>query len=180
MRLYLHNSDIFDLKADVLVCSANVSLMLTGGVGADLLKHFPDPNYQEELRSLLCKTTGRKYAEPGSVFSLKPAGAPYKAVLHAIASDPMYHSSKELISNLIKNCLCEAKKLSATSIAFPALATGFGDLTISDFAEAASTALKEMSKSPFDKIYFSIIDKDDFEEFQKEFNLTCFLTTEYE
>ena len=41
MTILLRQSNILDIPADVLICSANVCLNLTGGVGADIVELNP-------------------------------------------------------------------------------------------------------------------------------------------
>ena len=69
MKLKLYQGDILDLPVDVLICSANVSLNLSGGVGGALLARF-GKDVQEELHRHLPRQAPR-FARPGDVKSAR-------------------------------------------------------------------------------------------------------------
>ena len=52
MELRLHHGDVLDVEADVLICSANVSLNLSGGVGGALMGRYGE-GLQQELHGHL-------------------------------------------------------------------------------------------------------------------------------
>ena len=131
MKVILKQGNILDIEADVLVCSANVSLNLTGGVGADIVERY-GTEMQAELHGQLNARTPH-YAFQGEVFSCHTKGLPYKTVLHAVAVDPMYKSSVEVITEIVRKCLQISEGVGARSVALTCLASGFGDLTLEDF-----------------------------------------------
>jgi O-acetyl-ADP-ribose deacetylase (regulator of RNase III) len=141
MKLLLQQSNILDIPADVLVCSANVMLNLTGGVGADIIARYGTV-MQAELHAMLEDRTP-KCAKPGEVFVCHTPGLPYKAVLHAVAVDPFYHSSQDVITRTVRKALEIAAECGAKTVALTALASGFGDLTLDDFAEGVRPLLSE-------------------------------------
>lgn len=59
MRWIVKHDDILDEPADVLVCSANPWLNLSGGVGGEILLRY-GPQMQEELHRLLAGRGRRK------------------------------------------------------------------------------------------------------------------------
>ena len=141
MRLELYPGDIFDVPADVLICSANIALNLSGGVGGELLLRF-GPEVQEELHRHLANQTPR-CARPGNVIVTHPCKTPYKAILHAVAVDAFYGSSPELISQLVRQSLSLAAQEGARTVALTALATGFGRLSMDQFARGFRPVLQE-------------------------------------
>ena len=141
MKLELHHGDILDLEVDVLVCSANVSLNLSGGVGGALLCKY-GPQLQEELHSHLPSDPPR-FARRGDVIVTHPASTPYKAVLHAVAIDAFYDSSPEVVADVCRSAFGIACREQARSLALAALATGFGHLTVAEFAEGLRPVLAE-------------------------------------
>lgn len=141
LKLQLYHGDIFDLDADVLVCSANVSLNLSGGVGGALLSRFGSA-LQTELHSHLPPHAPR-FARPGDVIVTRPENVPYKAVLHAVAIDAFYDSGIELITETVRKSFRLAAVEKARSLALTALATGFGHLGIGEFAEGLRPVLSE-------------------------------------
>jgi O-acetyl-ADP-ribose deacetylase (regulator of RNase III) len=135
----LKEGNIIDEPADVLICSANVSLNLSGGVGADLLGRY-GTKMQNELHRIIAVRTPRA-ARQGEVFMYTGTELPYKAVLHAVAVDGWYHSSPDGVRGTIEKSFQTAMSLSAQKVALTALATGFGDLTLGDFADAVRPLL---------------------------------------
>lgn len=141
MKVFLQQLNILDISADVLVCSANVSLNLTGGVGADIVARYGN-EMQAELHEQIHNKSPR-FAQPGEVYKCYTQGLPYMVILHAVAVDPMYHSSTEIITETIRKSLIIAEEHGAKVVALTALASGFGDLTLDDFAEGVKPLLQE-------------------------------------
>jgi O-acetyl-ADP-ribose deacetylase len=133
VRWVLKTGNIVDESVDVLICSANVSLNLSGGVGAELLGRF-GPAMQQALHRFLQARTPH-CAERGEVITYVDASLPYKAVFHAVAVNGWYESSAKIVTAVVEKCLVEAQKYFAKSIGLTALATGFGNLTLKDFGE---------------------------------------------
>jgi len=130
----LKEGNMIDEPADVLVCSANVSLNLSGGVGSDLLGRY-GTKMQNELHQILARRTPHA-ARQGEVFLYSGTELPYRAVLHAVAIDGWYHSTPQIVGETIEKAFRMAMSIDAKKVALTALATGFGDLTLVDFANA--------------------------------------------
>jgi len=97
-RWVLKQQNILDEPADALICSANVNLMLTGGVGADLHARYGGAMQivlQEKLR-----TRSPRCADRGEVIPYLGQEMPYKVVLHAVAMNGWYESSPEVITDV--------------------------------------------------------------------------------
>lgn len=132
MNWRLTYGDILQQPADVLICSADVFLNLSGGVGGEILLRFGQA-MQQELHQFLV-TSGRKHVVRGTVVTTAPHGLPFKAVIHAVALDGFYKSSPEVIEQVVGDALERAATLGARRVALTALATGFGRLSMRDFA----------------------------------------------
>ena len=128
--------DILDVPADVLVCSANVWLNLSGGVGGAILLRHGD-GMQRELHGWLA-ARGRRHAEPGTVIATGPHGLTVTAVLHAVAVNGFYETTPDLVRACVAASLTAAASRNAHRVALTALATGYGRLSMVDFAGAAS------------------------------------------
>ena len=135
----LKECNIIDEPADVLICSASVSLNLSGGVGADLLGRY-GTNMQIELHRIIAARTPHA-AKQGEVFIYSGTELPYKAVLHVVAVDGWYHSTTQVVKETTEKALQMAMALNARKVVLTALATGYGDLSLSDFAEAVRPLL---------------------------------------
>ena len=133
MRWTLKQSNILDEPADALVCSANVNLALSGGVGADLLARY-GPSMQESLSAQLRQRTPH-CATCGEVVPYVGSEMPYKVVLNAVAIDGWYESSPTIVTAVTRRALELCAGYGAGKVALTALATGFGRLSFADFAE---------------------------------------------
>lgn len=132
MKIFLKASDITEEDGDVLICSTNAFLNLSGGVGGELLIHY-GVALQEALHQQLDGRRGR-YASTGEVFETNLDSMPYRAVLHAIVVDPFYHVEESIVVDVLQRCLQRADDLLAERVLLSALGTGFGDLTMEGFA----------------------------------------------
>jgi len=166
MKLALYHGDILDLDADVLVCSANVSLNLSGGVGGALLSRY-GMSLQKELHDQL-PIHAPRFARCGDVITTHPAGVPYLAILHAVAVDAFYDSDPGVVSYVSRKALRIASAMRANTVALAALATGFGNLTLSDFAKGLRPVLAEHIP-PLERITIGSEGDAEFTELTNEF-----------
>ena len=141
MNWLLKQGDILREPADVLACSGNIFLNLSGGVGGEILLRCGD-SMQRELHATLGKR-GIRFVERGDVVKTSANGLPFIAVLHAVAVNGFYESSPAVIQHTVTNALREAAALGARRVALTALATGFGRMTMRQFAEGISPLLSE-------------------------------------
>src|SRR5205809_3066438 len=111
MHWIMTHGDILRQRADVLICSANVFLNLSGGVGGAILLQTGD-GMQNELHAILAKS-GRRHAEQGDVVTTSPQGLPFNAVIHAVAVDGFYKSSRMVITQVVEKALRAAASLDA-------------------------------------------------------------------
>jgi O-acetyl-ADP-ribose deacetylase len=132
--------NVLDVPADVLVSTANPWLQMTGGVNLAIILRPKGEDVHAELQRYL-PATGRRIVEPGTVVRTGPGSLPVQHILHAVAIDPSYDSSVELVANTITSALTQARDLGAKVVTMPALATGFGPLSMDDFAAALKQAL---------------------------------------
>jgi O-acetyl-ADP-ribose deacetylase len=139
MHWTVKHGDILDEPADILVCSANVFLNLSGGVGGALLLRYGDQMQQELRRHLVDR--GANFVRQGEVVACGPCRTPYKAVLHAVAVDAFYESSPAVIESVVWEALRQAAALGARKVALAAVGTGYGRLTVQDFAQGISPLL---------------------------------------
>ncbi|MEO6808089.1 MAG: macro domain-containing protein [Isosphaeraceae bacterium] len=134
MRVTVKIGDILDEPVDVLICSANVHLNLSGGVGGAILARGGQ-SVQDALHAHL-RQAGVPWVAPGTVVQTDSGPLVVGHLLHAVAIDGFYGSSVPLVRETIIRALNLAAGLGARSVAIPALATGYGPLSIAEFAEA--------------------------------------------
>src|SRR5262245_33474265 len=99
MNWQLHHGDILNVPAEVLVCSANVYLTLSGGVGGAFRLRYGRA-MQDALSAYVAERNIR-HVEPGDVITMPSCGSPYRAVLHAVAVDGMYSTTSEVVAHTI-------------------------------------------------------------------------------
>jgi O-acetyl-ADP-ribose deacetylase (regulator of RNase III) len=139
MEIEVLVGDVLDVPADVLISTANPWLQMTGGVNLKIILRPKGEFVHEELQRHL-RATGRRYVEPGTVVRTGPASLRVHHILHAVSITPSYESSVELVAGTITRALNQARELGARIVTLPALATGFGPLSMEEFAEALSQA----------------------------------------
>jgi O-acetyl-ADP-ribose deacetylase (regulator of RNase III) len=153
--------DVLNVPADVLVCTANPWLQMTGGVNLKIILRPNGEFVHEELQRHL-RATGRRYVEPGTVVRTGPASLSVRHILHAVSITPSYESSVELVADTIRRSLAQARELGARTVTLPALATGFGPLSMAEFAEALSQATRQ-DWSPLESLKVVLLREEDAE-----------------
>ena len=143
MQWHICYGNILDVKADALICSANVQLNMSGGVGGEILVRHGD-QMQKELHRYLSE---RKIpvVSPGTVVKTPGCGTSFSMVLHAVAIDVFYETSHELLVSTIRRALKLCSKNGIETVALTALATGYGRYPLADFA----LVLRELQKESF-------------------------------
>jgi O-acetyl-ADP-ribose deacetylase (regulator of RNase III) len=136
MKCSVKVGDVLDEHADVLICPANPWLNLSGGVNGAILMRGGQA-VQDELHSHL-RRAGRTAVEAGTVVCTGPGPLRVKHILHAVAIDPFYGSSVELVKQTIESALGTARSLGAVTVSMPMLATGYGPLTAEQFGRAVA------------------------------------------
>jgi O-acetyl-ADP-ribose deacetylase len=154
MRWLLKQKNILDEQADALVCSANVNLTLSGGVGANLLARYGGA-MQSRLHELLQARSPRA-AERGDVIPYVGPEIPYKVILHAVAIDGWYDTTPDVVGQTILKSLRMAADYGARIVALAALATGFGRLTLEQFAEGVRPLLNQ-SIPPIEEVVICLL-----------------------
>lgn len=141
MKWSVHCGDILDLPADVLICSANPFLTMSGGVGGAYLLRY-GPTVQQELRSYLLNQ-GMRSVPRGSVVKTTAGGGPYFGVLHAVGVDALYATSPEIIRATLREALRQSAALRATRVAIAAIGTGYGRMAPADFGRSIVPLIEE-------------------------------------
>ena len=140
MKVEIITGNVLDVPADVLIATANPWLQMTGGVNLAIILRPGGELVHVELQRYL-PATGRRIVDAGTVVRTSSGSLPVKHILHAVSIDPSYDSSVELVANTITTALAQARDLGARTVSLPALATGFGPLTMDDFANALKITL---------------------------------------
>jgi O-acetyl-ADP-ribose deacetylase len=160
MKVVVKNGDVLDEVVDVLICTANPTLSMSGGVNGALLARGAS-DVQAELKRYLRErkvpAVGR-----GPVVRTGPGPLAVKHILHAVGVDAFYESSVEVIATLLRKALTEAATLGAKTVATPALAAGYNPLSMEDFGSALSSALSAFTPG-LEELRVVLRDPDDVE-----------------
>ena len=140
-RIHVYAGDIFDVGADTLICSANVFLTLSGGVGGELLRRYGDPMQQPLVDHL--HQLDQRHVPQGTVVVTEGGPSPWQTVLHAVCVDGMYDSTSEVVAKTLGKYWDLIAARGGKYAALPALATGYGHLTHSQFGKGLITALRD-------------------------------------
>jgi len=171
MQWLICHGNILDVKADALVCSANVQLNMSGGVGGEILVRHGD-QMQKELHRYLSER-GISYVAPGTVVKTSPCGTSFSVVLHAVAINVFYETSHELIVSTTRHALKICSEHGIESVALTALATGYGRYPIDKYA----LVLTELQKEKFPNIKdisICLRNKDDADELMSFLDKQCY------
>jgi O-acetyl-ADP-ribose deacetylase (regulator of RNase III) len=150
MNVEILTGNVLDVPADVLIATANPWLQMTGGVNLGIIVRPRGEEVFAELQRYL-PISGRRWVAPGTVVRTGPGSLPVRHILHAVAIEPSYDSSVDLVAGTIVRALTQARDLEARTVTIPALATGYGPLTMEEFATALRTAL-ERDWSPLETL----------------------------
>ena len=142
MRTTIVVGDVLDEAADVLISTANPWLNMSGGVNGAIRERVPE--IQQELRDYLTQL-GRPAIPAGSVVRTSAGSLPFDHIIHAVAIDPFYDSSHELVVQTLTAAYDLARTLHASTVSLPTLATGYGPMSVSAFGRAFAAAVDEHS-----------------------------------
>jgi O-acetyl-ADP-ribose deacetylase len=140
MKIKIKVGDVLAESADVLISTANPWLNLSGGVNG-AIREAVGPDLQTELHEFL-KLRGLSAVPAGTVVRTSAYTLPFKHILHAVAIDPFYDSSLDLVQSTFAKALDMALELQALTVSSPTLATGYGPLSIGEFGTAIAPVLK--------------------------------------
>jgi O-acetyl-ADP-ribose deacetylase (regulator of RNase III) len=88
---------------------------------------------QRELHAWLA-ARGRRFVERGEVVVTGAHGVPVRAVVHAVAVNGFYETSAEIVGDVVEAALRAAAELGARRVALAAVGTGYGRLSMREFA----------------------------------------------
>jgi O-acetyl-ADP-ribose deacetylase (regulator of RNase III) len=150
--------DVLDEVADVIISTANPWLNMSGGVNGAIRLRGGEL-IQKELHAYL-REMGRPAVEPGTVVVTSPGPLKARQILHAVAIDPFYDSSVELVRHTLERAFDTARRLEARTVAMPTLATGYGHLSMEQFALALAEAM-DTDWSPIEHLVVVVRKPDD-------------------
>lgn len=163
MNIKIYNGDITAAKTDAIVNAANNHLWMGSGVAGTIKKKGGQIVEDEAV--------AQGPIEVGGAVATTAGNLPQKIVIHAAGMGQDLKTSEELVYKSTLCSLLMAEEHSMKSIAFPAIGTGVGGLSITDCARAMKKALDvftPLAKS-VTEIHFVIFGEKDTEKFRAGF-----------
>lgn len=164
MKVKIYTGDITEADTDAIVNAANNHLWMGSGV-AGAIKRKGGLIIEEEA-------VAQGPIEPGEAVATTAGDLPHTYVIHAAGMGQDLKTSGELVYKSTLSSLELADDLGLESIAFPAIGTGVGGLSITDCARAMHRALDEFAADAesLSEVHFVIFGRQDTEEFRKIFD----------
>lgn len=163
MKIKIYSGDIVKAETDAIVNAANSQLWMGSGV-AGAIKRAGGRIIEEEAVAL-------GPIEIGEAIATTAGDLPHTYVIHAAGMGPDLQTSEEIVYQATLNGLFVADELGLSSVAFPAIGTGVGGLSIAACARAMHRALEEFAEEveSVDEVHIVLFSKDDTEQFKQAF-----------
>ena len=163
MKIKIYNGDITEAETEAIVNAANNHLWMGAGV-AGAIKRRGGQEIQDEAVAL-------GPIEIGKAVATGAGKLPHKFVIHAAGMGQDLQTDEEKVYRSTLASLNVARELNLKSVAFPAIGTGVGGLSISDCARCMKKAVDEFKTDPgtVDEIHFVIFGESDADIFRRVF-----------
>jgi O-acetyl-ADP-ribose deacetylase len=153
MKIKIIKGDITSIPVDIIVNSANKSLMKGSGVcgaihtkaGIELVKECMEIKKKQNI----------SFLPIGEIIVTKAYNLPAKYVIHTVGAKNNGREDISLIKNCYRNSLEKAEELKVRSISFPAISTGVYNLPIEISAKMVKEVLDELPNFKYiQDVYF--------------------------
>jgi len=163
MQINIYNGDITEAETEAIVNAANNHLWMGAGV-AGAIKRKGGQEIQDEAVAL-------GPIEVGQAVATGAGKLPHKYVIHAAGMGQDLQTDEDKVYRSTLASLNVARELKLKSIAFPAIGTGVGGLSISDCARCMKKAVDEFDADPgtISEIHFVIFGEKDTTVFKRVF-----------
>lgn len=148
MQIKLIQGDITKHPVDVIVNSANKSLMRGGGVCGAIHK-VAGVELEKECLALK-QSLGFNWLPVGQTVVTKAHNLPASYVIHTVGPK-VTQDDVSLLFHCYMNSILEAEKLQASSISFPPISTGIYGLPLEESAKYVGQALEQLPQLEFVK-----------------------------
>jgi O-acetyl-ADP-ribose deacetylase (regulator of RNase III) len=164
MKVKIYSGDITEAATDAIVNAANDNLWMGSGV-AGAIKRKGGQIIEDEA-------VAQGPVEPGEAVATTAGDLPHTYVIHAAGMGQDLKSSPELVYESTFSSLELADELGLESIAFPAIGTGVGGVSITECARAMHRALDEFAPEAefLMEVHFVIFGREATENFRSVFN----------
>lgn len=165
MKVKIYTGDITEALTDAIVNAANNHLWMGSGV-AGAIKRKGGQIVEDEAVAL-------GPIEPGEAVATTAGDLPHTYVIHAAGMGQDLKTSEELVYEATLSSLELAEELGLSSVAFPAIGTGVGGLSVADCARAMHRALDDFVEEEVEsvqEVHFVIFGKEDIDDFKRVFS----------
>ncbi len=162
----IEQGDITEADTEAIVNAANNHLWMGSGV-AGAIKASGGAEIEKDAMS-------QGSIEIGEAIASTAGKLPFKCIIHAAGMGQDLRTNADIVYLTTKNTLLLAEKLKLRSIAFPAIGTGVGGLTMEICAEVMRHAVEDTKPELvyLKRIRFILFDKDGFITFGRVFKKT--------
>ncbi len=163
MNIEIYSGDITEAKVDAIVNAANNHLWMGSGVAGAIKKKGGQIVEDDAMV--------QGPIEVGDAVATTAGNLPQKIVVHAAGMGQELKTNPELVYKSTLSSLKLADEMTAKSIAFPALGTGVGGLSLTECAQAMKRAVDEFAPSATNltNIHFVIYGDDASNEFKTSY-----------
>jgi O-acetyl-ADP-ribose deacetylase (regulator of RNase III) len=163
MKVKIYQGDITAANTDAIVNAANNHLWMGSGV-AGAIKRKGGQIIEDEA-------VAQGPIEVGEAVATTAGDLPHLYVIHAAGMGQDLKTSEEIVYKSCLSSLELADELAMASIAFPAIGTGVGGLSIAACARAMHRALDEFAPQAqtLAEVHFIIFSRTEVDEFREHF-----------
>ncbi len=164
----LIEGDITELEVDAIVNAANTDLVLGAGV-AGAIAAKGGPAIQEECNKIAPIGLGQAAATTAGELRAK-------YVIHAAGMGPDRKTNSGVLETVTRNTLLCAEDKKAKTVAFPAIGTGIGGMSLQDSAKIMlGVVLDYLSEGTnyLKKVMFALYGSRAFDAFRDELEKEC-------
>lgn len=166
MRIEAVQGDIVREQVDAIVNAANSSLLGGGGVDG-AIHRAAGPRLLDECR-LIRETTYPEGLPVGQAVTTDGYDLPARWVIHTVGPNRNRgETDPELLASCFRSSLDEARRIGATSIAFPAISGGVYGWAMADVARIAVATVRT-NATGVDLVRFVLFSADALALFERE------------
>ncbi len=162
VKIAIVQGDITEADSEAIANAANNHLWMGSGV-AGAIKRKGGIEIEKDAMS-------KGPIKVGQAVESTAGRLPYKYIIHAAGMGQDLQTDENIVYEVTKNSLLLADKLKLKSIAFPAIGTGVGGLSIETCAEKMIKAVHDISDKfqSLEQVQFVLFDKEAYEAFKRQ------------
>ena len=159
LKIEIIQGDITEADTEAIVNAANNHLWMGSGVAGAIKRK----GGAEIERDAMAKGP----IKVGEAVASVAGKLPYRCIIHAAGMGQDLRTNKDIVYEVTRNSLLLADYLSLKAVAFPAIGTGVGGLSVTECADAMINAIRdiEMHLGSVQRVVFVLFDRAAFDGF---------------